>query len=360
MPVHIYRDGAAGADAAAPAANLLAGGEYVSPWVDARRRSEDGHWELPTYACEIKGVSKDDRSWTPGQFEMGVDNVDRDGDNQIREWGGQKMWEGDRPPRNWDINRYPENVQALLKVPHMPGQPVKEMFARMKALDPRPFDDKYFGEILRDLVPQWPALLRRAVHSESFGVHSADAPAEWAGQEEELVPAVYHTPRPDAVTICVGVAGRHDRQGPFFGDAEYDYLELLYARDQEGKVIQILPFPNHGFTPAKFCTYSFVPPKGTTSITPYAAFKLRGAWRGPPVEWDPDIGSEEMQWFTEMGPELRARLAEKGKVQAKHRAEVAALRPPRAEKPKPVLWPESSWEGNAAKARAWDDSVSRQ
>ena len=34
---------------------------------------------------------------------------------------------------------------------------------------------------------------------------------------------------------------------------------------------------------------------GTTSITPFAAFKVRGAWRGAPIEWDPKVGSEEIR-----------------------------------------------------------------
>jgi len=200
--------------------------------------------------------------------------------------------------------------------------------------------------------------VRRAQHVENFGVHTWDTPAEWAGQEEQLVPAVYVTPRPDIVTLCVGIAGHDASLEPGVLEipgSEYDFLELLYARDQEGKIMQILPFPNHGLTPAIFCTFSFVPPRGTTSITPFAAFKIRGAWRGSPIEWDPEVGSDEMQWFTEMEPELRSRLADKGKLQAKHKEQIAAIRHHKLEKARPVLWPESSWEGNAAKARAWRD-----
>lgn len=366
MPVDIYRPPSGGGDSAAVAVASLGEHEYISPWIDATR-GQDGHWELPKYPCEMKDLPPDDpraAPWTPGAFVQGVDNVDRDESNQIREWGGQKLWQGDRPPRGWDVTKFPEHVQALLKVPHMPGQPVKETFARMKALDPRRFEDKYYEEVHRDLVPEWPAHLLRVQHAESFGVHAAGAPAEWAGQEDEVVPAVYVTPRPDTVTICVGIAGYDSSSGaPPTVDipgAEYDFLEFLYAKDQEGKVVQILPFPNHGITPALFCTYSFVPPKGTTSLTPFAAFKIRGVWRGSPIEWNPEVGSEEMQWFTDMEPALRAKLAERGKLQAKHKAEIAALRPPRSEKTKPVLWPENSWEGNAAKARAWDDSASRR
>merc|ERR1740121_3247809 len=161
------------------------------------------------------------------------------------------------------------------------------------------------------MVPEWPALLRQARHAESFGIHTEEAPAEWEGQELELVPAVYATPRPDTVTLCVGVAGHDPSQGPPTEEipgAEFDFLELLYAKDQEGKMIQVLPFPSYGFQPVTFRTFSFVPPKGTTSITPFACFKIRGVWTGPSIEWDPEIGSDEMKWFTDMSPELRAEL----------------------------------------------------
>ena len=50
------------------------------------------------------------------------------------------------------------------------------------------------------------------------------------------VPAVYATPRPDTVTICVGVAGHDSKSGPPTVDipgAEYDFLEFLYAKDQD-------------------------------------------------------------------------------------------------------------------------------
>jgi len=357
MPVHIYRNSPD--DGLAACVSFLKEGEFVSPWIDASKAG-DGTWQLPQYPCEIKGLPADDpkqKEWTPGEYETGVDNVDLDPNNQIREWGGQKMWEGDRPPREWDLHAHPENVQALMQVPHMPGQPVKEMFARMKALDPRPFQDKYFDEILRDMLPEWPALFRHARYAESFGIHSVQAPAEWAEQTDELVPSVYPTPRPDAVTICVGLAGHDVSQSLLPADlpgAEYDCLELLYAKDQEGKLIQIVPFPNYGMTPTVFHAYSFIPPKGTSLIKPYACFKIRGVWSGAAIEWNPEVGSEDMQWFVDMEPGMRAQLADRSKLQTKSKSQIAAVRHSKGQKAKPVLWPENSWEGNAAKARTWD------
>jgi len=162
------------------------------------------------------------------------------------------------------------------------------------------------------------------------------------------------------VTICVGVAGHDSKSGPPTLDipgAEYDFLEFLYAKDQEGKLIQIMDFDPTGFTPSVFYTYSFVPPPGTTSITPFAAFKVRGAWRGAPIEWDPNVGSEEMRWFADMGPEVRAVLADSDKLDARARAQVLAVRHGKNRKAPPVLWPENSWEGNCAKARAWDEAA---
>lgn len=312
MPVHIYRGSTN--DDLGPSVTALKEGSHVSPWVDATKEN-DGKWQLPTYPCEIKGIPDEDpkkKRWTPGEYEDGVDNKDVDENNQVREWGGMKMWAGDKPPRDWDINRYPENVQALLKVPHMPGQPVKEMFARRKALDPRPFEDKYFEEVLRDMVPEWPALVRRVRYAESFGIHNESEPSEWAGQEDEVVPAAYRTPRHDTVTVCAGIVGYDSSAGqPATVDipgTEYDYLEFLYAKDQEGKLIQIMTFPNYGMHPCLFHTFSFVPPMGTAIITPFACFKIRGVWKGSPMEWNPLLGSEEMQWFTDMSPELREHL----------------------------------------------------
>merc|ERR1712187_367641 len=159
------------------------------------------------------------------------------------------------------------------------------------------------------------------------------------------------------VTICVGVHGFDDTHDPgtmLIPGAEYDYLEFLYAKDQEDKLITIMPFDNTGIHRTIFSTYSFVPPKGTTSITPYACFKIRGAWVGTTIEWDEDVGSEEMAWFQEMSPEERLALTDKSKMSAQHKAECDTVRYAKNRKVEPVLWPENSWEGNCAKARVWD------
>lgn len=291
----------------APVAQLLLSAQCkakVSPWMDAKQ-DEDGNWQLPEYPCEIRGLAPDDPKnvrWRPGEYQMGVDNVDRDENNAIRQWGGQKMWEGDRPPWEWNPKRLPPNLQALLKVPHMPGQPLKEMFARMKALEPREFEDKYFSEILRDLPEAWPRYLRRIKWAEGFGIHTEDSPAEWSGQEDALVPAAYLTPRKDTVTMCVGIKGSSSSSSSSIRPSpgtEYDFLDFLYAKDQEGKLIQVMAFESSGMTPAVFWTYSFVPPIGTTSITPFASFRFRGVWKGMTIEWDPTVGSEDMRWFTD-------------------------------------------------------------
>lgn len=346
-------------NALAPSINSMPCGLSVSPWIDGTQDA-DGNWYLPEYQCEIKGLAGDDpknRKWTPGEYEIGVDNVDVDPENnQVREWGGQKMWDGDEPPAEWDPKKYTANQQLLLQVPRLPGQPVKEMFARMKAIEPRLFEDKHFGEIRRNMLDTWPAMLRFSKYAESFGIHTEQEPAEWRGQEDELVPAVYPTARKDTVTLCVGL-GDFDENTPkvMIPGTEYDYLEFLYAKDQEGKVIQIMPFQNCGMNPAIFATYSFVPPKGTTQITPFACFKIRGAWQGLPIAWDASVGSEEMQWFTDMTPEMRLMFTEKDNLQGKSKAQVDSIQRPKTKKQQPVLWPENSWEGNAAKARMWDE-----
>ncbi|CAJ1402651.1 unnamed protein product [Effrenium voratum] len=85
----------------------------ISPWMDASK-DEMGQWQLPEYPCEIQGLSPDDPRnvrWRPGEFTMGVDNVD----SEAREWGGQKLWDGDLPPREWNPKRLPPNVQDLLQ-----------------------------------------------------------------------------------------------------------------------------------------------------------------------------------------------------------------------------------------------------
>eukprot|EP00931_Biecheleriopsis_adriatica_P011272 TRINITY_DN112352_c0_g1_i1.p1 TRINITY_DN112352_c0_g1~~TRINITY_DN112352_c0_g1_i1.p1 ORF type:complete len:370 (-),score=71.15 TRINITY_DN112352_c0_g1_i1:101-1210(-) len=336
----------------------------ISPWLDAKQ-DEKGRWQLPEYPCEVRGLAPDDpknSKWRPGSYIEGVDNVDYDKNNVMREWGGQKMWEGQRPPREWNPERLPESMQELLKVPHMPGQPMKEMFARMKALQPKLFEDRFYSEIRRDLPKVWPHLLRRIRWAESFGLNTEAEPAEWSGQEELLVPAVYLTPRPDTVTICVGRASPSSQsiaslhRPEVAPGVEYDYCELLYAKDQEGKLIQVMPWESCGITPAIFWTFSFVPPKGTTSITPYASFKFRGVWKGDAIEWDPEQGSEDMMWFTNMDAEQRRQLADPALLEGAGKAQVEAIKLPKRVKEVPVLWPENSYQANVAKARAWEET----
>merc|ERR1712178_11336 len=91
---------------------------------------------------------------------------------------------------------------------------------------------------------------------------------------------------------------------------EYDFLEWLYAKDQEGKIIQLHKFPCVGMSKNVFTTYSFVPPTGTTLITPYACFKICGVWKGISIRWNPEAKNEAMDWFSTMGPEARAQLAD--------------------------------------------------
>jgi len=89
----------------------------ISPWLDAKQ-DEKGRWQLPEYPCEVRGLAPDDpknSKWRPGSYIEGVDNVDYDKNNVMREWGGQKMWEGQRPPREWNPERLPESMQELLK-----------------------------------------------------------------------------------------------------------------------------------------------------------------------------------------------------------------------------------------------------
>ncbi|OLQ08220.1 hypothetical protein AK812_SmicGene8305 [Symbiodinium microadriaticum] len=160
-------------------------------------------------------------------------------------------------------------------------------------------------------------------------------PGEWAGQEELVVPAIYATGRPDTVTLCVGYAGLSEHESPPVRPAlgtEYDFLELLYAKDQEGTVVQVVPYESEGITPAVFWTCSFQPPRGTTSLTPFAAFKLRGVWQGDPIEWDPSKGSQEMDWFATMPIEQRRLLAEPGRALAPQPSEVDSQTRPRREK----------------------------
>merc|ERR1712100_954696 len=98
--------------------------------------------------------------------------------------------------------------------------------------------------------------------------------------------------------------------------AEYDFLEYLYAKDQEGKVIQIMPYKSMGTERISFAQYSFVPPKGTSSITPFACFKIRGVWEGDRIPWDRDIDNPDMQWFTDMPLGERKALGDADKIDA--------------------------------------------
>jgi len=333
---------------------------YVSPWLDGTQDTQ-GNWLLPEYPCEIQDLPEDhpkNKKWIPGEWQPGIDNVDQDA-NQVLEWGGRKLWEGAQSGTRSQIGQYSERVQRLLKIPHLPGQPTKEMFARMKAYDPRPFQDPHWDKIHRNLPEDWETAIQSIKWAETFGIHSEEEPAEWKGLEDELVPAVYPTPRIDAVQICVGGTGEesqdHDDRMDLLVSlgAEYDYLEWLYAKDHEDKIIQLMHFPSAGISRNVFSQYSFIPPKGTLTITPYACFKIKGVWRGPSLAWDPTVSNEDMQWFTDMPPELRVVLADGEKLGGKEKRQVDALRYPKNRKFEPVLWPENSWEGNAAKARMW-------
>ena len=96
---------------------------------------------------------------------------------------------------------------------------------------------------------------------------------------------------------------------------------------------------------------------GTKSITPYAVFKIRGAWKGMPIVWDETVGTEEMLWFTHMPVEERMKRTDKVSATRRLRKEALTVKRPKEQKMlKPVLWPENSWEGNAARARAWDEN----
>lgn len=328
----------------------------LSPWHGAKQ-DEHGEWHLPYLPCEIKGLAGDDprcQLWRPGEWTPGVDNVDQDENNERREWGGQKMWEGEERPSDYDPKRLPDDVQRLVEVPHLPGQPMKEMFARQKALEPRRFEDRLFDEAVRTLPEGWQAMARHARWAERFGVHSAQAPVEWRGLELESSPAVGATARPDIVSLSVGSAQVDGAAPSPVPDAEFDSLEHLYAKDQEGKIIAIGAYPPSSTQRGSVMQYSFIPPEGTTSITPFACFRLRGAWQGASMAWDPEIKNKDMQWFTGMPPEMRRALCEPDKLSGKNKVAVAKIKYPKAQKQEPVLWPENSWEGNSAKARQWD------
>lgn len=331
----------------------------LSPWHGAKQ-DEHGEWQLPLLPCEIRGLAWDDprsRPWRPGEWTPGVDNVDQDENNERREWGGQKMWEGEEKPPDYDPTGLPDDVQRLVEVPHMPGQPMKEMFARQKALNPRRFEDRLFDEAVRTLPEGWQAMVRHVRWAEGFGVHSEEAPAEWRGLELESSPAIGATARPDIVSLSVGVAKTREAGEAAVlpvPDAEFDSLEYLYAKDQEGKTITISAYPPSGIQRGSAVQCSFIPPEGTTSITPFACFRLTGAWRGTSMVWDPKVKNKDMLWFTDMPPEMRRALCEPDKLSGKNKVAVAKIKYPKAQKQEPILWPENSWEGNAAKARQWD------
>lgn len=328
----------------------LAGG--INPWTDAKP-DHTGQLQLPDYPSEIVGVST---RWKPGEYIDGVDNVERNAEgNAIKEWGGQKAgYVAKMQTSSLDPFHYCENIEHLMKVPHMPGQPIKEMFARLKAAELRIFEDPDFLSIHRNLPQDWKRYAAYTRWSEGCGLNTEQAPSEWQGHEQECVPAAYATIRPDTVTLCVGIARDAGEQGgaPAPG-ADYDFLEYLYAKDQEEKVMQIIPFKSMGVEHVSFAQYSFVPPRGTSSITPYACFKIRGTWKGDKIPWDRGIANPDMDWFSDMNLQDRLALGNVDKIDAPI-AERTQLQKERSRKQLPKLWPENSWEGNAAKARMWD------
>lgn len=311
--------------------------------------------------CEIKGLPNEDprtEPWTPGEYILGVDNVEKT-DESVTEYGGQRLWKGDRPPRGFAAKKLPPEVQRLLEVPHMPGQPLKESYARLKAINPRRFEEKEMDDIFHDLPEGWRRMRRHAVWAESFGLHTLNSAAEWAGMELELTPSLSLTTRSDTLSIAVGLREPdHDSdllQLKQETGSEYDFLELLYAKDQEGKVIQIRAYPSPGIRTSGITQYDFMPPRGTETITPFATFRIRGAWQGDPIDWDPTVANESMEWFTNMKPELRKSLCEStSALTGKSRVEVESIKHPKSRKETPILWPEASYEGNAAGARSWD------
>lgn len=350
---------------------------YISPWLGATQ-NKSGEWALPTYYTELRDAKPGDQRaepWQPGNYTDGVDNVNiipsSEGDER-EEWGAQKMWEGTAPPRGWSLEQYTPAEQRLLDVPHMPGQPLREIFARQKALDPRPFEDRFFDQIHRTLPEKWRALAKHAAWFEAFGVNEA---SENAGDEErEAVPVLHKTDRPDTVVISVGVsevtpgemrANTEDDQAYVeevvmsfeehsASTAPFDFMELLYARDHEGKLIQGRRFRSKGMVKRGFVSYAFVPPKGTRSITPFACFNTRGAWRGTTIGWDATLENEDMAWFTDMDIQTRYELADWEKLDEATRRQVRQRQVQKKVKPEPIIWPENTWQGNAAKARTWN------
>lgn len=317
-----------------------------SPWADAKPDAQ-GKLILPTYSCELPGV---DKEWTPGDYEDGVDNIEKnETGNNIKEWGGQRFNPGEREKPFWQqIASIYEEKPAITKVPHMPGQPIKEMFARLKAAEPRIFEDVDFLSIHRDLPEGWKKFVEYIHWSEGCGINTEQG-ADWKGHDTECLPAMYVSHREGVVVICVGIAQDAEEEGiQWAPGADYDFLEYLYAKDQDGNVIQIQPYKSMGLEKISFAQYSFVPPAGTSQITPYACFKLRGVWMGSPIPWSRDLENPDMAWFSERSVEERAALG-LGVPRAS-----AAERQKKSRKQLPKLWPENSWEGNAAKARFWD------
>lgn len=301
-------------------------------------------------------------AWQPGEFQDGVDNVDDEG----MVWGGLKQWEGDEKPPGYEC---PEWAQKIFDVPYMPGQPLKETLAREKARDARPFEDKFHKSKSYTMNEGWEYHMFGAKEAEKFGILTEADPGEWGGQEVDCVPeahcAFMHVSQTDTVSVLVGKGwcknkyeseeGKNDGEVPeveIVDGAEFDFLEYLYAKDQEGKVIFIERFFSPGITkePLAAC-FHFVPPKGTSKVTPYASFKIRGVWRGETIAWNPTIENEESKWFTEMVPEVRKVLADYDKLEPENKKKVDEIKYPKAKKRELKLWPENSYEGNMLKQK---------
>eukprot|EP00971_Amphidinium_carterae_P108743 2153241-Amphidinium_carterae.1 len=293
----------------------------ISPWHDSQK-DEHGAWKLPRYPCEIAGLPKNDMriaNWTPGEYDDGVDNKAND---EGLMWQGMKVFADEKQKHEWE-RHLPSRAVKLLNIPHMPGQPMKEYFARLKAIEPRYFTDSQFEHILRDLPEGWERMIYETRWAEAFGIHTEGKVGEWVGQEAQCFPAAYCTPRDDVVTICVGLADEAAAAAASSPSlAQYDYLEYLYAKDHEGKVMQIRRYETFGILKNRFSTYSFVPPRGTSSVTPIACFKIRGVWEGLTIEWDPSQKNDDMMWFTQMGPSLRSKMADPRKLRGKAKATV--------------------------------------
>lgn len=323
----------------------------ISPWVDAQM--VDGKLQLPEYPSE--NPKANEGKWVPGEYNDGVDNVEKNAEGMlIKEWGGQKMLPDNAGYLEVDPTKYPEHIERVMKVPHMPGQPVKEMWARLKAAEPRLFEDPDFVAVTRSLPDNWKSMVAHTKWAESCGTNSETAPAEWKGQEMACVPAVYPTPRDDTVSVCVGIAAAPGETAtvPEAPGAEYDFLEYLYVKDQEGKVVFIQNFKSAGIEKITFVQQSFVPPQGTTVLIPHACFKIRGVWVGERMAWDETIENPDMNWFTNMSFAERQEFGDGEKLEQP--AGEDRPRQKKTRKQMPKLWPENSWEGNAAKARALD------